>query len=257
MTVLMLNGLDGAGTGDSLGCAEPLQTSGNVWYVSNSGVDAVSPAGLNASKPLLTLGQALTNAANHDIIALQRDYAETLAAPTTISKSVTIVGLSSSGGVPEPSITASYLNVLTISAAAVQLRGVKLTLPITVTGARLRLVGCRFVHSAGNLVAGLTLGSGADSCEIRTCEFVNASAATLCAIKNSAAIDTLRIFNTTVDADDYSFTDYYAVDLSAAAVTRAEFEGLSLLNGADMKLHASSTGWVNVELTTGGSRVDW
>ena len=277
MAIFLPNGIGGYTTGDSLAQAEPLLVSGNVWYVDTvNGTDAVSPAGLNAARPLLTLGQAITNAANHDIIVLLENNGAGFASAVTINKSVTIIGAGLSGGLPGNELYrtgGAAANLFTITAADVQLRNLLFretgygesspaavaTARIAVTGARFRMVGCYVASGAADTGPALALGSGADGAEIRSCTFVSNSETTQpeSAIKNSAAIAGLRIFNSTVSGGVVGWSNFYAIDLSAAAVTRAEVEGLGLLLGADMKLHASSAGWVNAALVTGGSRVDW
>lgn len=268
MTIFLPNGLGDYPTGDSLAYAKPLQISGNVWYVSSAtGTDAVSPAGLNASKPLATLGQAITNAADHDLVVLVGAHTEALTAAVTVNKSVTIIGSMASAS----SLTrtgGAAANLLTITAAGVQLRNLRFlstatsagaTARIAVSGARFRMVGCYLESGAYDTGPALLLASGADQAEIRNCEFRAYSLTTgpESALKSSAALTQLRMYSTTFSASNTSWSNYYAVDLSAGAVTRAEFENLALLYGSDMKLHASSTGWVHVELATGGSRVDW
>lgn len=280
MAVFLPNGIGDYPTSDSLAYAAPLQMSGNVWYVNTfSGTDAVSPAGLNATRPLATLTQALTNAASHDIIVLLESNGSGFTTAVTINKSVTIIGTVSAGGVPTNRFYrtgGAAANLFTISAADVQLRNLQIgktdedtaavaTASIAVTGARFRMVGCYVPMGASDAGPALSLGSGADSAEIRNCTFASANGTSdtslltppESAIKSTAAITGLRIFSTSFSGGTQGFTNFYAVDLSAAAVTRVEMEGISLLQGADMKLHASSTGWVNVELATGGSRVDW
>ena len=64
------NGL-GQSLGDTLATTYPLHMSGQVWYVlSTTGVDAASPRGLDATRPLATFGQAYSNASNNDISAM-------------------------------------------------------------------------------------------------------------------------------------------------------------------------------------------
>lgn len=277
MAYFLPNGLGGFVVGDSLAQASRLLVSGNVWYVDTvDGTDAVSPRGLNASAPLLTLSQALTNAANHDIIVLLNSDGEGLTTALTISKSVTIIGSGTSSGLPANAlyrIGGAAANLLTITAADVQLRNLLFeetgygetsptavaTARIVVTGARFRMVGCVVKSGAADTGPALSLGSGADGAELRSCTFISTSTTTApeSAIKNSAAIAGLRIFNTTISGGATGWSNFYGVDLSAAAVTRAEIEGMSLLLGSDMKLNASSAGWVHVATSTGSSRVDW
>jgi len=272
MTIYLPNGLGDYPTSDSLGMASPLQVSGNVWYVDSvSGTDAVSPAGLNAARPLATLAQAITNAADHDIILLADAHTEALTSAVTVSKRVTIIGAASAAGIPTAKLYrtgGASVNLLTLTVDGIQLRNIRF--PATATSAvatarincastRMRMVGCYVECGEFDTGQALNFAIGSDYPEIRNCTFINVSATDQpeSAIKSSAGLNGFRMFSTTVDGGAEGFSNFYAVDLSAAAVTRAEIEGLSLLNGADMKLHASSTGWVHVELATGGSRVDW
>lgn len=271
MSIFLPNGIGAGTTGDSLSAARPLQTSGNVWYVNTlGGVDAVSPAGLNATKPLATLAQAITNAADHDIIAVV--FAQSaLTSAVTVNKAVTIVGCVGAGEESQASYWrtgGAAVNLLNITAAGVQLRNILFpatetpavaTARIAVSGARFKMIGCAFESADYDTGPIVSLDSGADSCEIRNCTFTSTATATPpeSCIKSSAALTELRILRSTFSGGATGFSNFYAVDLSSAAVTRAEIENCSLLMGADMKLHASSTGWVNIELATGGSRVDW
>jgi hypothetical protein len=272
MAIFLPNGLGDYPLSDSLGYARPLQMSGNVWYVNGSGgVDAVSPAGRNAEKPLATLGQAIANAADDDIIVLAHGHSEALSSAVVVDKAVTILGASSTGGIPQAWLTrtgGAAVNLLTITAAGVQLRNLRFpptdtadvpTARIEVTGARFRMVGCSVSMGEHDTGPALLLAAGADRAEIRNCLFEVDSVTTApeSAITSGAAITDLRIYNTTFDGGSLGFTNPYAVDLSTAAVTRIEAEGLALLRGADIRLHASSTGWVHIEDATGGARMDW
>ncbi len=272
MAVFLPNGLGDYTTGDSLSYATPLLVSGNVWYVqSTTGVDAVSPAGLNATKPLATLAQAITNAANGDIIVLTGSHTELLSSAVTINKTLTIVGAVSSAGLPSAQFSrtgGAAANLFTITAAGVQLRNIRFpatetsavaTARIAASGARLRLVGCYVESGVYDTGPALSLAAGADQAEVKNCTFIASSLTTgpESAIKSGAALTQLRIYSTTVSAGNTSWSNYFAVDLSAGAVTELQIEDLSLLFGSDLKLHASSTGWVHVEIADGGSRVDW
>lgn len=268
MAIFLPNGI-GGDLGENLAVVEPLCHSGNVWFVSSSlGVDAVSPRGLNAQRPLATLAQALTNAADHDIIALLEGHSESLTSAATISKSVAIVACGESAIFRRTGGASASL--FTVSAAGVQLRGLTLeqtetsavaTARIAVSGARFRMISCDVECGQYDNGPALQLDSGANSAEIRSCNFACVSEGSTdqpeSAIKSTAALTELRILYSAVTSGSEGFSNPYAIDLSAAAVTRLEVEHLSLLLGSDMKVHASSTGWVNVEIATGSSRVDW
>jgi hypothetical protein len=270
MATFLPNGLGGFTVGDSLAQAESLQVSGNVWYVDTAdGTDAVSPAGLNATAPLQSLSQAITNAADHDIIVMLQNNGAGLTGALTISKSVTIIGAGSSAGRPANSLYrtgGANVSLLTISASNVQLRNLYFPATdtssvsayrINVGNSNFRMVGC-YVE-CGPYDAGPALGFqiASDRAEIRNCTFVSTSLTNPpeSAIK-SPAQNGMRIFSTTIDGGRVGFSNYYAVQL-LGAITRLEVENLSLLNGADMSVHSGSVGWVNVERATGSSRVDW
>lgn len=280
MSTFLPNAIGFGVAGDSLAAIPPLLVSGNVWYVDvNKGQDGPPPAGLNPPRPLATLLQAVTNAADHDIIAIAGGHEEFVPAPIAIGKSLTLIGCGSSGGEPSAVFFRNDGNVslLTITAPGVQLRGLKFaglssgTSPgpaprITVAGARFRMIGCVTEMSQADKGPAVQLLAGADSAQFRNCVFASVfdpeiSDATLvapdAAIRSAAALLDVRMLSCTFDAGERGFTGFYAVDLSAGAVTRFEGERLSLLRGADVKLHPSTTGWINVELATEGSRVDW
>ncbi len=270
MANFLPNGLGDYPTGDSLARAEPLQISGNVWYVdSATGVDAVSPRGLSEGKPLATLAQAITNAADDDIIVLADQHFESVTAAITVSKRLSIVGAGSSAGIPTARINregGASVNLLTITGQAVQLRNILIgesgtsavaTARLSIAAARFRMVGCYVQCGSYDTGPAISYGVGGTHSELRNCTFVATTADPESAIKNAFALTDLRIFNCTFDGGASGFTNTYAIDLTTSAINRLECEGLSLLNGADMGVHADTTGWVHVELATGGSRVSW
>ncbi len=274
MSILYPNGI-GASTGDSLVLSKPLLTSGNVWYVdSATGTDAVSPAGRNREKPLATLAQAVTNSADDDIIVFLDGHAQTLTAVQVISKRLTLVGEGSSAGVPTVTFTnnqASTGGLFTASGASLQFRNIKFaksietsgnaTARVTCSAAGVHFKGCYFECGPYDNGPAVLLAAGADNATFDNCAFI--STATLLtaqpesALKSSAAIAGLTIQNTSFSAGTVGFSNYYAVDLSGGAVTLMRCEGVSLLLGSDVFLHASSTGYFNPQLSTGGSRIAW
>lgn len=261
----------GGGTGDIWSTCSPLYASGVVWYVqSTTGTDAASPAGRNREKPLATLAQAITNASDNDVIVLLQAHTETKVATFTVSKKLTIVGEGSSSGVPTVTLICGFVGSLfTITAANVELRNIKIptssvansTTRITNDQTDFVMDGCYVECGANDTAAALTLAAGADRARIRNTTFISTATLTSAqpesAIKVAAAISDLELEGLTLSAGTVGFSNYFALDASAAAVTRIRARGVSLLLGADMKLHASSTGRVNVQTTTGGSRVEW
>lgn len=264
------NGAGGT-VGDQLDTCKPLQTSGNIWYVSSAiGTDAAAPAGQNREKPLATIAQAVTNSAADDIIVCLQGHTESLAAGQSLAKSLTIIGEGTTAGKPGVSFlnNAPAATLFVISASNCELRnlyfpentqtnaGVK----VTVGGSSARIVGCYFEQGAKDTGEGIRVG--ADNLRVDNTTMISTgvlrSAQPLAAIRViSGAITGLEFTGLTVSAGTVGFSNYAAVDLSATvALTKFKALGLSLLLGADMELPATWTGWLNCQLATGGSRVN-
>lgn len=271
MANLYPNGAGGS-TGDTWATCEPLYVSGAVWYVqSTTGTDAASPAGRNREKPLATLSQAITNAADNDVVVCLSAHAETLTGALAISKKLTIVGEGTSAGVPTVTFTcnAAAASLFSVTATNVELRNLKFAAQsqansatkITCNQVGFVMDGCYMQLGANDDAAGLTLASGADQALIRNTTFISTGTVTSAqpesALKTSAAVADLTLEGVTFSAGTVGFSNYFAWDSSAAAITRLKVLSLSLLLGADVKLHASTTGRVNVSTFTGGSRIEW
>jgi hypothetical protein len=242
-----------------------------VWYVqSTTGTDAASPAGRNREKPLATLAQAITNASDNDVVVLLGAHTETRVATITVSKKLAIVGEGSVAGVPSVTFICNFVGSLfTITAANVELRNIKIptsslannTTRITCNQTDFVMDGCYVECSGNDTAAALTLASGADRARLRNTTFISTATLTSAqpesAVKVTAAIADLELDGLVLSAGTVGFSNYFAFDGSAAAITRIRGNGISLLLGADMKLNTSTVGRVNVETTTGGSRVEW
>lgn len=275
------NGIGFGKTGDSLATVPPLLTTGNVWYVSSlNGVDGPPPAGLNPPRPLKTLRQAIANIAasgtdEWDIVALGAQHYEEVSTPIVLGTSVTIVGCESLGGRPWPTLrrTAGSVAMFQVNAENVQIRGIQLfdsllggagsAARVEVTGPRFRMAGCQVWMSQHDQGPAVLLHVGADGAQFDNCVFTarrngTDPGAPDSAIKTDADfLYGVRMVSCTFDAGEIGFSNFYAADLSFGIIYPFQGERLSLLNGADMKLHGLSMGYVNVEHATGGSRVDW
>ena len=268
------NGI-GEALGDTLATAEPLITSGDIWYVKSTiGADAASPRGLDATRPLATLNQAVTNSASGDIIVLLDGHTETLATggTITISKNLTIVGSGSSSGLPTAKITPQALDALAItcSGAGIQWRNVwfeertaaSTSSFFSITGARFQMIGC-YAQLGANDAALMSLGSGADGARLVNTTVISTATALASqpttGIRVTAAIADLDLDGLVLDNGGYGFSSPYAFDntTTSVAITRLKGQSVSLLRGADMSLHASTTGHVNVQTATGNGRVLW
>lgn len=267
------NGIGGSAPGDSLDLARPLQTTGNVWYVSSlTGTDAASPAGQNREKPLATVAQAVTNAVDGDIVVFLPGHTQTLAATQNIAKSLTLVGEGATAGKPAVSfiLNAPAVHLFHASVAGVEFRniyfppstqatsGARVLLDAGATDALIR--GCYFECGATDQFNTVILGASRTRIESTTfiSTAVSTSAQPNCAVSAGLAVLAgLTMVDVVVSAGTVGFSHYAAVDLTPATLTMLNIEGMSLLLGADMALPASGTGRVNIQLSTGGSRVSW
>jgi hypothetical protein len=271
----MINLPNGTGEtlGDTLATCSPIQVSGNVWYVNSvGGVNGASPAGKDKQKPLATLAQAQTNAADGDIVYLLSGHTETLVAALSISKKLTIVGTGSASGKPTVKLynNSAAAGLLSIASANVELRNIwfpenvqsnTATAKVAVTNVNgFRCVGCYF--EAGAFDQNDQLGIAGTSSTLRIVNTTFISTATVVATRPAAALD----FSGTCSDADLSgcvFSDG-TVGFSSSSllisgtVTRLKGEALSFLLGADADFSAGTvTGWVNAQTHTGGGSVRW
>ena len=261
----------GGTTGDIWATCKPLYASGAIWYVqSTTGTDAASPAGRNREKPLATIAQAITNASDNDIIVCLQAHTETKVATFAVSKKLTIVGEGSVAGVPAVTLICGFVGALfTITSPNVELRNLKLPAS-SVANSTARILnnqtdfvmdGCYIECSGNDTAAALSLASGADRARIRNTTFISTATSSAAqpesAIKVTAAIADLELDGLVLSAGTVGFSNYFALDASAAAVTRIRANSVSLLLGADVNLNAATTGRFNVQTSTGGSRIQW
>lgn len=275
MTIISLPNGIGATTGDSLALVKPLTVNGNVWYVDSvTGTDAASPAGKNRSKPLATLAQAQTNAANGDIVSILPTHTETLTSTLALSKDLTLVGEGSDSGNPTAQFNTNHAtnDLFSITATGLfQIRG--LLFPeaaqtntgnkISAIGATplLRIVGCRFEQGALDKGSACTIGHGGDF-HLKSTTFVSTALTT--AIQPTAAIDTFNGANinfvwdgVVLDGGTVGWANPFAVDMTSSTTTNLIAESISLLNGSLMRVSEATLGYINIQTSTGGARVDW
>lgn len=257
----------GGSTGDALATYANLASSGQVWYVHYAtGTDAVSPAGLERSRPLQTIAQAYTNASAGDIIVLLSNHAETLTATQTLGKAGLRLISEGTGSSNMATFTPNLTNAMfSVTAAGVLLGNIAFAAPsvatsnaaVSVTGARVVLRNCRFTPNQNANAAPLSFGSGGDGAIVSGCTFVGSAAAAsdppYAAISNAAAISDLTIDDVTIDGGTYGWSTY-AIEL-ASAVTRLTVTNLDLLNGSDLHVATGSVYTVHVANKSGNARV--
>ena len=269
MTITYGNGI-GDTTGDTLATCKPLMASGNVWYVNSvGGVDAASPAGQNASKPLATLQQAHTNAADNDIIFLQPGHTQIFTTFLSVTKKVTIIGGGQSNGLPTVKLFNNSAGVEMLSLLAnVELRNIWFPSNmqpnsqdrVDTNADGYRIIGCYFECGANDLGPALLIASGNNGRIVNTTFISTATAVTaqpLTGISVTAAISDLEMDGVVFSGGTVGFSNYRAFDGTSGVITRLRATRISLLLGADIKLASASTGYLNVQTAQNGSRVDW
>lgn len=265
------NGIGGSAPGDSLDLCRPLQTTGNVWYVSSLiGTDAASPAGQNREKPLAGIVQAITNAANGDIVVFLPGHIQQFGVVVVIGKRLTFIGEGTTSGKPSVTFQAnSTATLLNPTVDGIEFRNIYFPPNVqTNTSAKIGpnsnvadmlIRGCYFEQGATDTGPGLSVPGSRFRVENST--FISVatltSAQPMVAIQGSGTVAGFTMNNSVVSAGTVGFSNYSAVDFTAATLTSLSVEGLNLLLGADMALPASATGRVNIQLSTGGSRVVW
>lgn len=271
MSIIYPNGA-GDTLGDTLVTCRPLYSSGNVWYVLNTiGVDAATPAGQNREKPLATLGQALTNAVNNDIIVLLTGHTETLTGQLDIGKSVTIVGAGRAGNLPTVKLLNSQENgtLLVADAPNVELRNIWFppntslnpSPRVDVEATSFRMIGCYIECGQTDTGAAVSFGTTSGLARIVNTTIISVAtsraAQPLSAISLAAATSDLELDGLVLSGGTVGFSNYQAFDGSGFAISRLRGLSVSLLLGADVALNASTTGYLNIQTSTGGSRVRW
>jgi hypothetical protein len=265
------NGI-GASLGDTLGTCAPLTTSGSTWFV-NSATGDDSYAGADELKPFATLGAAVSASSGGDIIVLMDGHAETITGAVTPLTATTIVGTGSSGGKPTVKLTmnASAASMLALSNAGVSIRNIwfnanaqaNSAAMIAVSNQQIRISDCYFECAQYDDAACISLNASTQNFYLKDTTIVSTgtsvAAQPYCGIRSSAAISYIVIEGLTLDNGTVGFSNPYSMDFGGAgsAITALHGESITLLRGADVFLHASTTGFFNAQSVTGAGKVLW
>lgn len=273
MSIIYPNGA-GDTLGDQLVTCKPLYSSGSIWYVnSNGGVDGASQAGKNREKPLATLAQALTNSADNDIIELMSGHVETSPGPWTVAKKVIIVGGGSAGGKPTVKLNGSGAGTgvrINITVDNVEIRNIwfpaatgalAASISVVIGGLLSRVKNCYFELGASD-TSGIRYAAAANTGRIVNTTFI--SVATLVtqqptdAVEFLGAVNDLELDGVVFNSGTVGFSSPQAFNVAGNQLLRLKAENVSLLQGADWtSAIAGTTGFLNPQISTGGSRVDF
>lgn len=268
----MYQGGLGEASGHWLASTAPVFLRGDVWYVNSAtGTDGVSPRGLDRTRPLATLAQAVTNSSGNDVIVLMDGHAEVRTTVQTINKTLAIVGGGSNAGVPTVTLTRNSASaiLLSVTAADCVIGGIKFagdqqsnSSPIVnIAAGDCAIENCYFTGDALTTVEMLRVNATADNSSVRDTTFLaggaSLAAQSYAAIKNSGGCANFKLEGVVIDGGQFGWSRPYALDLSAGDMTNLVAKQCSLLRGSDVSLTSTTTGYVNFAFTSGGPRIAW
>lgn len=265
--------------GDVLATCKPLLTSGTTRFVGPSGNDYYD--GGTKSGALASFATALASSAAGDIIVLLPGFSYEPTGDVSINvDNLTIIGCGQTNGVP--SCTFGY-GAAEVADCPYTIRGERVTLvnvrfaprtrsvagpTVKVVGNGARLRGVCFdsgQYDAQALEFILTPSTEGDPAQVhlQNCLFRNVATSPSARPTNAirghmAQLGQIIMEGCTVDAGTVNWIGYAVDFLTFAGVyTKLAVEELSLLRGAEMAIHASAAGYVNVQTATDGGRVLW
>lgn len=263
----------GADTGPAIAIEQPVYLSGNVWYVDSvTGTDAASPVGKDRKRPLATLGQAITNSLDGDVIVMLKTHAETFTAVVTLStKRLKFIGEGKNSGNPMVKLTLNHATAKLFDCTVRQeFYNVWFNEPqVPATGNIISLATengsiiseCYFECGANN--DGTCVDVVADGTRIDNTTFISTAVLSTAVPREGLAVagDYTRMDGVTFDGGSFGFanatSEPYAYEDGAAGNLLFTYLGISLLRGADMSITATATGFLATPTCTGGARVDW
>ncbi len=288
MPNLLPNGIGGL-VADDLITAKNLQLSSpaRIWYVDSVTGDSGN-SGKDRKFPLDTIDNAMTATGGGDdeIIVCLSTHKEEISSEINVFSAITIVGEGATAGVPDVELTlapgATNMFTFNQSLGCIDIRNLHFmppgnaASPAISTGSYIvgdepacRILGCHFDFDEFSGDDGIIMSTGADYWTYENCVFTNVDDTTpvvarpqpAVRIEGAGALKRLIMCGCTFDGGIHGFDDGsqnpYAFDGSIQVVNQVRILRMSLLRGADFKLHADSTGHVEVTLATGHAKVEW
>lgn len=288
MPNLLPNGIGGL-VADELITAKNLQLSSpaRIWYVDSATGDNAN-SGKDRKYPKATINGALAAfSGNDNIIVCMENHAEEVGAVIEPEDRIEIVGEGATAGVPTVELTMGpgshhMFDLGTSGDGSVAIRNIRFrppgnaAAPGNTTGNYIRgdvphidIIGCYFDFDEYSQAEGIRMGPGADGWSYQNCVFTNvddtepvvARPRPAIAILGPGALRQLDMCGCTFDGGIHGFDDGsqnpFAFDGSIEVINQVRVLRMSLLRGADFKLHADSTGRVEVALATGHAKVEW
>jgi hypothetical protein len=258
----------GGSVGAELATLTSLLLNGNIWYVnSTGGSDAASPRGQDRARPLATLAQANTNAADGDIIVCLSGHTETLSGAVAL-KGVTLVGEGQGSSRPRFARTGA-VSVFTVATAGTRIDNIYFpatasgsvsTTRLSVGASECTVNNCYFEAGASDTGPALTLAAGASSASIFDTTFISTATSTAAqpasAISVTSAINDLTIDGLTLSGGTTGWSAV-AAWITSAAITRLRATNVDLLLDSDVQFTSNTTGYLHVRYKSGSARVTW
>jgi len=241
--------------------ASPLGRGRVFWVRSTVGSDA-NP-GTDPDAPLATIdaARALCTADRGDIIYVMQGHAENIANATDLVCSVagvSVIGLGEGNQVPALTLTTAAAATISITAASVALRNVRIiggyaggvNAAITLGGGADGAVldGLVLEENTSNMefLIGISIAADCDDVTISNCYHDSTSGDQTSIISALGAANRLRLLNNILFGNCVAA----AVKLDVAASTSIQIEGNRVSNfdtdaGLGIAIHDSSTGWIH------------
>lgn len=287
MPNLLPNGIGGL-VADDLITAKNLQLSSpaRIWYVDSVTGDSGN-SGKDRKFPLDTIANAFAAFTGDDnIIVCLSTHKEEISSEINVNSATTIVGEGATAGVPDVELTLApgTENMLSFnqSVGCIDIRNLHFKAPGNAaspaigTGSYIisnqpacRILGCHFDFDEFSGDDGIIMSTGSDYWTYENSVFTNvddtdpvvARPQPAIRIEGAGALKRLVMCGCTFDGGLHGFDDGsqnpYAFDGSIQVVNQVRILRMSLLRGADFKLHEDSTGYVEVTQATGHAKVEW
>lgn len=243
----------GGSTGDNVSTRKPIYAlnGGHIWYVGPGGTDAASPAGREREKPLLTTGQAVTNAVAGDTIIYLPNFTENISVSVAVNKAgLTFVSEGIGSNAARLTCTGN-ISMLAISAIGVSLNNmyfpastVANTDRVEVTSIGVVIDNCYFECGANDTGRTLRYNTGCTgSCQLTNTTFAATAAQPAIGVEVATATSGMFIENVTLDGGAVGFSDF--AFKATAAMSALYADTINQLNNADVSLAAGGSGiWI-------------
>lgn len=287
MPNLLPNGIGGL-VADDLITAKNLQLSSpaRIWYVDSVTGDSGN-SGKDRKFPLDTIANAFAAFVGDDnIVVCLSTHKEEISSEVNVNSATTIVGEGAVAGVPSVELTLApgAIDMFSFNQGlgCVDIRNLHFmppgnaASPAISTGSYIianqpacRILGCHFDFDEFSGDDGIKMSTGSDYWTYENCVFTNvddtdpvvARPQPAIRIEGAGALKRLVMCGCTFDGGLHGFDDGsqnpYAFDGSIQVVNQVRILRMSLLRGADFKLHEDSTGYVEVTQATGHAKVEW